>query len=87
MTAIPAPHSPTLPRFALAIAAAVAIGVLPLYAAELNVLLNQSMYQFFPLVYGFAAYVGWSRWEEAAGTVGRRATARWCRPPRGRAQC
>jgi exosortase len=77
MTAIPAPHSPTLPRFALAIAAAVAIGVLPLYAAELNVLLNQSMYQFFPLVYGFAAYVGWSRWEEAAGTVGRRANARW----------
>ena len=64
-------------RFGWIVAAACILAVAPLFCAELYVLANSSMYQFFPLVYAFAGYVGWNRWVKAEGSVGHRAGRRW----------
>lgn len=67
----------TIDRFWIGIVAACVFAVAPLFSAELHVLANSSMYQFFPLVYAFAGYVGWNRWLKAEGTVGHRDGRNW----------
>jgi exosortase len=58
-------------------AGAIALGILPLYLAELNVMAHMSMYQFFPFVFVFVGGVGWTRWRAAAGTAGPRLGKGW----------
>ncbi|MCC6493822.1 MAG: exosortase/archaeosortase family protein, partial [Pirellulales bacterium] len=62
---------------AAAVTTAIALGILPLYAAELNVMAHISMYQFFPFVFVFIGVVGWTRWRSATGIAGPRASAGW----------
>lgn len=59
-------------RAALVLGGAIALGILPLFVAELVVMANMSMYQFYPFVFAFVAWRGWTRWKSAAGTFGAR---------------
>jgi exosortase len=57
------------------IAGAIAVGVLPLYAAELVVMANMSMYQFYPFVFAFIGWQTWKRYREAEPGPGPRSGA------------
>ncbi|TWT35965.1 Transmembrane exosortase (Exosortase_EpsH) [Posidoniimonas corsicana] len=61
----------------IAAAAAIALGVLPLFAAELSVLASRDMYTYFPFIYAFIGFVAWQRWQAAEGTIGPRASRSW----------